>query len=156
MSDELRAVAARLRAGIDANLKRIFLTSAARALLDAVRARTNVGKTGRLRANTRIAYVNDEEARIINDSPVAKFVHDGTKPHVILPKFISRNLARSEGGGSDVLMFQKDGRWWVARKVRHPGYKGNPFFKLGASDAQAELDSLAAQLGRGVIEGFMR
>lgn len=47
----------------------------------------------------------------------AKFVHDGTKAHIIRPK--------SPGG---VLAFQVGGRTVFARKVNHPGTKADPFF----------------------------
>lgn len=49
------------------------------------------------------------------DVPYADFHHDGTKPHVILPK------------RGRFLVFEKGGKTIFARKVNHPGTKPNPF-----------------------------
>ena len=62
----------------------------------------------------------------------AKFVHDGTKPHVIRPK--------TEGG---VLAFMIGGRTVFAKKVNHPGTKANPFLQKGVdkTDLGAEFEN---------------
>ncbi|MEV1294436.1 hypothetical protein [Pseudonocardia sp. NPDC049635] len=46
------------------------------------------------------------------------FYHDGTRPHVILPKQNRRNPH---------LRFVKNGRVVFSKRVRHPGFRGNPF-----------------------------
>ena len=68
-------------------------------------------KTGNLKkevGNTRLA-------------PYAKFVHDGTAPHVIKPKRM-KALANVKTG----QMFGK--------KVNHPGTKANPYLLNAAED----------------------
>lgn len=50
----------------------------------------------------------------------AKWVHDGTRPHLITAR-----RAR-------VLAFQADGRTVFARQVRHPGTRPNPFMRRAA------------------------
>lgn len=49
--------------------------------------------------------------------PYALWVHDGTKPHVILPKKPGGVLHWVDASGNKIF----------ARKVNHPGYKGNKF-----------------------------
>lgn len=47
----------------------------------------------------------------------ARWVHDGTRPHMIRPR-----RARA-------LRFEVGGRIVFAQRVNHPGYKGNPFLR---------------------------
>lgn len=47
----------------------------------------------------------------------ARFVHDGTRPHVIRPR------------NARALRFEVGGRIVFAQRVNHPGYKGNPFLR---------------------------
>lgn len=44
------------------------------------------------------------------------YVDQGTKPHVILPRY------------KKMLAFKVDGKWVRAKRVNHPGTKANPFF----------------------------
>jgi hypothetical protein len=60
------------------------------------------------------------QAGVSCDVPYAKFVHDGTQPHVIR----ARNAS--------VLAFQVGGRKVFARSVRHPGTRPNPFLRTAA------------------------
>ena len=53
---------------------------------------------------------------IAAQQPYALYVHEGTKPHTILPK---------KAGG--VLHFMIDGQDVFARSVNHPGTKANKF-----------------------------
>lgn len=48
-------------------------------------------------------------------SPVALFVHWGTKPHLIMPR------------KKKVLRWAKGGKFVFAHGVKHPGYKGDPW-----------------------------
>ena len=52
---------------------------------------------------------------VIAKAKYAKFVHDGTRPHLITPRRAS------------VLAFQVGGRTVFARSVRHPGTRARPF-----------------------------
>ncbi|MGX1514042.1 hypothetical protein [Streptomyces collinus] len=52
---------------------------------------------------------------IVCDHPAVRFVLDGTKPHIIVPR--RAKALRFEAGGSVVF----------AKRVRHPGTKANNF-----------------------------
>lgn len=51
-----------------------------------------------------------------------KFVHDGSRAHIITPK--KRKFLRWVAGDNFVF----------AKRVEHPGYKGDPFFELAVRD----------------------
>lgn len=49
------------------------------------------------------------------DAPYAHFVHDGTRPHLIVPR------------RANVLRFEVGGRTVFAKRVHHPGTRPRPF-----------------------------
>lgn len=51
----------------------------------------------------------------------AKFVHDGTRPHVIRPK------------NARFLVFEAGGRTVFAKSVNHPGTRARPFLRNAAN-----------------------
>jgi hypothetical protein len=84
-------------------------------------------KTGRLKRSIRV-YGHSRNAmgqtlRIGTSVPYAKYVHDGTKPHMIYPrrkqvlKFKSGNVIGASGG------------YIYTRQVHHRGTKPNRFLK---------------------------
>lgn len=75
-------------------------------------------KTGNLKKDIQVISVNDKSVTIGNTTlaPYAKFVHYGTKPHIIKVKK-AKALANKKSG----LVFGK--------KVNHPGTKANPYLK---------------------------
>lgn len=73
----------------------------------------NLGKSLYLRKQSESSYVMGSDSNIAN---YASCVHFGTKPHVIKPK--NRKFLRWASG--DKFIF--------AKKVNHPGYKGDAFF----------------------------
>ena len=58
-------------------------------------------------------------------APQALWVHWGTRPHVIRPK--NKKALRWPGGG----------KFFFAKKVNHPGYKGDPWLVRAAQQAPA-------------------
>ncbi|WP_203236860.1 hypothetical protein [Nocardia panacis] len=52
----------------------------------------------------------------------AKWVHDGTAPHTIVPR------------RAQVLRFEVGGHIVFARRVQHPGYRGNAFLSSAVRD----------------------
>lgn len=72
-------------------------------------------------------------------APHAKFVHWGTRPHIIRPK--NRKVLRWPSGNGFAF----------AGKVRHPGYRGDPWLTRAAAMAPAAFDkhvrALLAQRG---------
>lgn len=57
------------------------------------------------------------EATVVSSTDHATFVHEGTPPHIIKPRFASQL----------VFFWRKAGRVVYRNKVRHPGTKSNPF-----------------------------
>lgn len=70
----------------------------------------------------RGGWLIGHDARV---APHAVFVHWGTRPHVIRPR--RKKALRWPGG--DAFMF--------AKKVNHPGYKGDPWLVRAAQKAPA-------------------
>ncbi len=64
---------------------------------------------------------------VIATAPYARFVHDGTRPHLIVPR------------RSSVLVFEIGGRTVFTKRVHHPGTRPNPFIR----DAMEAVTSAA-------------
>ena len=63
----------------------------------------------------------------------AFFVHEGTRPHKIEPK--KKKALRWTAGGA----------FKFAKKVNHPGYKGDPFLRNAAEKTFRRLDDIFKQ-----------
>lgn len=59
---------------------------------------------------------------VVTDSPIAPYLHDGTPPHVILPRNQKVLRFPAAGGGAVGVVF--------ARRVNHPGTEGSKFLVL--------------------------
>ncbi len=93
------------------------VTKTTRKILNRARVLTPV-RTGTLRASLRMTVTvvgDDVVGTVSTPTRYGQFVHDGTKPHVILPK------------AKKALKFRMKGATVFARKVRHPGTKARPF-----------------------------
>lgn len=96
--------------------------------------------TWKLREGTK-STVNRQNytGRIENRVTYARFIEDGTKPHVI--------MARK----SPLLRFfwTRHGIWFAGKKVNHPGTAPRPFFKhageVGSNQLSRALEHLAEQ-----------
>lgn len=95
-------------------------------------ARTNhayKARTGQLERSVKAGNSSDgltgwlELDRSI--APYGPYVHEGTRPHTIVPRYM---LA---------LRWVADGKFVFAKRVRHPGYEGDPFL-FNALDANEE------------------
>lgn len=113
-------------------------------------------KSGALEQSLRIIKPEGEFV-IYNDlqrAPYARFVHWGTRPHVIEPKGgVYKSYTDAEGkrvrkgikkGGRErkMLRWPVAGGFRFARKVNHPGYEGDAYFV----DAAAEAPRLFAEI----------
>jgi len=67
--------------------------------------------------------------RISTSVEYAEMVHEGTAPHVILP--------RTPGG---VLVFQSNGRTVFAKRVNHPGTPANPYAERAIDATRSRVD----------------
>lgn len=64
--------------------------------------------------------------------PYAEAVHNGSRPHEILPKKRQAlRWATGEGLG-----------FWFAKRVFHPGYKGDPFLYNALDEMQADIQDI--------------
>lgn len=88
-------------------------------------------RTGRLRASIKVEQSRDTAGRyktgysVSANTPYAAFVHEGTRPHVIVP--VTASVLRFEVGGSVVF----------ARRVNHPGNRANPFLSRALAAGMA-------------------
>ena len=82
----------------------------------------NLGRTIRERSITQPAPLIVEGGVDAGgrDAPYAPFVHQGTRPHVIMPR------------NARALRFEVGGRTVFARRVNHPGTRARPFLKNAA------------------------
>lgn len=71
-------------------------------------------KTGALSRSLKLT-VQKRSATIVAQVPYSLYVHEGTSPHVIVPK------------NASVLVFEVGGETVFARKVNHPGTRPQPF-----------------------------
>jgi len=96
--------------------------------LDAVTAQAKQEapvRTGRLRESIHkepIRWVGflKAEGKVVADAPYARYVHDGTRPHVIRAR------------RAKALHFYWQGREVFVKSVNHPGTKPNPFMTRAA------------------------
>jgi hypothetical protein len=103
-----------------------------RAITRTARRRVNV-RSGHLRSTLgdRTAVLGPTVlTEVYATARYARWVHDGTRPHVIVPR-----RAR-------VLRFEVGGRTVFARRVNHPGYRGNPFLQSSVRDEMARAKLL--------------
>lgn len=86
---------------------------------------TKPGGTGALFRSVFKARVPDgwEIGHDLQVAPHARFVHRGTKPHVIKPK------------NKTALRWGAGGRYFFARGVKHPGYQGDAWLPRAAAQA---------------------
>lgn len=93
-------------------------------------------KTGAMEQSLRWIKQDDEHI-IYNDlqrDEHALFVHWGTKPHVIRPTT------------KKTLRWPLPGGFAFAKKVNHPGYKGDPYFVKAAEEAPKRFEVIVRQL----------
>jgi hypothetical protein len=75
-------------------------------------------KTHRLQQSIGSVYLGGGEWRVTASAPHAKFVHEGTAPHLIRVRPGKRSLR---------FFWLRVGRVVYPVSVRHPGTKANPF-----------------------------
>lgn len=83
---------------------------------------------GLLRKNI-LASVYDDHAVIYNNLYYAEFVHEWTKPHIIMPKF-KKSLHWIDS---------KTNEDRFAKLVHHPWYKWNPFFTKAVENKKSQI-----------------
>lgn len=71
-------------------------------------------------------------------APYARFVHDGSRPHVILPK------------DRQTLRWPVAGGFAFAKRVNHPGYRGDPWLRRAAREALPLFERALNERLRGI------
>lgn len=91
-------------------------------------------KTGRLERSlyNRKIPGGREVGHAAQVAPYARFVHWGTRPHVIKPK------------KRKALRWPVDGKFIFAMRVNHPGYKGDPWLLNAVDEASRNFDQIVA------------
>jgi hypothetical protein len=86
--------------------------------------------TGRLRNSIQLVeskYRSLPSVRIGTNVDYAMIIHDGSRPHVILPR------------NASVLAWRGNGGMVFAKRVNHPGFPANPFLKDGLRRGMAKF-----------------
>ncbi len=94
----------------------------------------NLTQRYKKRTNTGQVFIDDSGMMVQwRGKPInyALFVHMGTKPHTIEPK--KKKALRWSG---------PSGFEYVFKKVKHPGYKGDPFMTDAARKTMRNIDNL--------------
>lgn len=85
--------------------------------------------TGKLRQHIEVS-IHPMSGTITPLQKYALTVHEGTKPHTILPK------------NKPFLAFKSKGKWIYAKKVRHPGTKANPFMDRAVDNSRETINKI--------------
>ena len=94
-------------------------------------------KTGNLSRSNAIAQVMPAAVYFVNRANYATPVHQGSRPHIITPRRakVLGPIAATAGGRKLSGSPRKGARVYFAKRVKHPGFKGNPFMLRGLQTA---------------------
>lgn len=109
-------------------LERIAIRVTQEARKNAPVAKNRWGSGGGHNLRQSIKYYPDSSGTgfvVRAEKSYAIFVDQGTKPHVILPRFRNFLAWRSDNG-----------KWFFAKRVRHPGTRPTHFFTNAVNDSQ--------------------
>ena len=105
-------------------------------------------RTRNLSRNNDIASISATEIRYVNRAAYAAPVHEGSKPHDIVPRRRKAlRFAASPGGATLTGRPRKGAQVVFAKRVRHPGNKPNPFMIRGLKLAIEKFS-----FGRAIVE----
>lgn len=105
-------------------------------------------KTGTLRRTINVffspgkAVIQPRISQFAAPLKYANAVHEGSRPHIILPK------------NKKFLAFKKAGKIVFAKKVRHPGAKPNKFFTRAVDKNRSAISQFATRFLSGIIKGL--
>lgn len=102
-------------------LGRAFLRRRAERIADL--AKVYAAPHGSIAEGIMVVPEGAKSYKVISTNPNTVFVHNGTRPHVILPR------------RGKYLVFEVGGRTVYARRVNHPGNKADPFLTRALRDA---------------------
>ena len=94
-------------------------------------------KTGNLSRSNAIAQVIPAAVYFVNRANYAMPVHQGSRPHIITPKRAKAlgPIAATASGRRLSGKPRKGAQVYFAKRVKHPGFKGNPFMLRGLQTA---------------------
>ena len=76
-----------------------------------------------------MSLVKDNQGTVMLTNSIAVFQHEGTKPHLIAPRF------------KKVLRFAVNKEFVFSRRVWHPGIKADPFLYTAADVMQPTIEA---------------
>lgn len=94
-------------------------------------------RSGALRRSITQHADSDSRGRVGTNLHYGVLVHDGTKPHVMVP---TAKRALAWPGGQHPV-----------KRVQHPGTKANPFLTRGAQRARGAIDRELEQHGQQIV-----
>lgn len=106
-------------------------------------------KTGDLVRSLKMRGIGTNRFEIYHDqriAPHARFVHWGTKPHIIRPK--NKKVLRFVPRGGNAFVF--------AKIVHHPGYKGDPYLVRARTAVASRFTRIAQDAWARIKRGFSR
>lgn len=102
-------------------------------------------RTGKTKASFKVTPLGEDGgtgARVSSGRAIARFINDGTKAHIIMPRLrggasgpVQQGQGRG-GKGRSLLRFVVNGAKVFARRVRHPGTKARNFITIESSAAE--------------------
>jgi len=98
-------------------------------------------KTAQLKRSITMEY-RPISASIYPTVKYALPVHEGSKPHVILPT------------RKKMLAFKINGKWVFARKVNHPGNKANKFVERTVSKSEGPINKFFEKALETIVNAF--
>lgn len=123
---------------------------AIRKMINAVRRHVRAAakphrRTGRLSSNVRVYFTGqgmDFVGRVKAAGPVAHLIIGGVRPHQIRTRHVM--ALRGPGRAAPVIGF--------AQAVQHPGFRADPFFARGVSDASADMQQIIEQAADRMVD----
>jgi hypothetical protein len=147
--EHIRSTLQRLLPDLHADVTAATAQEAYRHALEAADRHTKTGALVRSLKLRKLGRLGEERYEIYHDlraAPHALFVHWGTKAHEIRPRY--KKALRFVPTGANHFVF--------AKRVWHPGYKGDPYLVNARSSVVRGFTRIAAQSWANVTRRIRR
>jgi HK97 gp10 family phage protein len=91
-----------------------------------------------LKQNIRARLISKLKGEIVADRPYALYVHQGTRPHIIVP--VNKRVLANKRTGE-----------FFGTLVHHPGTRANPFFERAIRNSTRQIESFFSQALQNVL-----
>jgi len=139
-TDALAAAVDRLKAELPKASREAVLATAQESLARISKPSYWQGRTGKTAKSFSARVTSDYASTVTSGSPVAAFLNDGTRAHIIAAK------------GSGFLRFVQNGSVRFARRVRHPGTKVLNYEATEQREGQKDLADYGDSALRRAVE----